>query len=248
MEIAVVGATGTLGSLVTSELHRRGHEVRALSRKSADYPVDLRTGEGLARALAGCGVVIDASNDASGEATEVLVEGSRRLLAAEQEAHVAHHVCISIVGCDRMQIGYYRVKFQQEGVVEESEVPWSIVRATQFHELIASTCARASRFGLIPVPHARLQTVAGADVAAELATVAEGVPLAERREIAGPEVVDARVLARQWSKATGRHVLVAPIRLPGKLGKALRAGLLTTDDPDVTGTVTFESWMAQQQQ
>jgi uncharacterized protein YbjT (DUF2867 family) len=191
--------------------------------------------------------VVDASNDASGESREVLVEGSTRLLAAEQQADVGHHICVSIVGCDRMQIGYYQVKFQQEGVVAESGVPWSIVRATQFHELIAATFARASRLGVMPVPRAQLQSIACADVAAEVARVAEGAPLGGRREIAGPEVIDARVMARQWRSGTHRHVLLAPILLPGKLGKALRAGLLTPVEPDVLGTTTFANWLVAQQ-
>ena len=246
MKIAVVGATGTLGTLVTSELERRGHDVRALSRYSPDHPVDLRTGDGLSEALAGCEVVVDASNDASGS-PEVLVEGCRRLLAAEQQTGVGHHICVSIVGCDRMQVGYYKIKLQQEGVVEEAEVPWSIVRATQFHELIAMTFRRGSKLGVMPVPRAQLQSVAGADVAAEIAQVAEGPPLGGRREIAGPEVIDARVMARQWRSGTHRHVLLVPIRLPGKLGSALRAGLLTAIDPDVLGTTTFTSWLAAQQ-
>jgi uncharacterized protein YbjT (DUF2867 family) len=243
MRVAVVGATGTLGALVTSELTRRGHEVRSLSRKSPDYPVDLSTGQGLAEALTGCAVVVDASNDPSGS-REILVEGCKRLLAAEQEAAVGHHICVSIVGCDRMQVGYYKVKLWQEGVVEEATVPWSIVRATQFHELIAATFARASKLGVMPVPRAQLQPVACADVAAEVALVAEGEPLGARREIAGPEVTDARVMARQWRSESHRHVLLAPIHLPGKLGRALRSGLLTAIEPDVLGTITFADWLA----
>lgn len=246
MKIAVVGATGTLGTQVTSELDRRGHEVRALSRKSPDYPVDLSTGDGLGVALAGCQALVDASNDPSGSST-VLIDGCRRLLAAELEAGVRHHICVSIVGCDRMPVGYYRAKVRQEEVVEASEVPWTIVRATQFHELIAATLARGSRLGVMPVPQAKLQSIACAEVAAEVASVAENEPLGARREIAGPEVIDARMIARQWRTATGRHVLLAPIRLPGKLGKALRSGLLTANEPDVRGTITFESWLAARQ-
>lgn len=247
MKAAVVGSTGSLGALVTAELSRRGHEVRALSRKSPEYPVDLRTGDGLEQALAGCDVVVDASNDASGDARDVLVNGSSRLLTAEQTAGVGHHICVSIVGCDRMQIGYYKVKLEQEQVVEGSSVPWTILRATQFHELIAATFARASRLGVMPVPRAQMQSVACADVAAEVAQLAERGPLEGRREIAGPEVIDARVMARQWRDGTHRHVLLVPIRLPGRLGRALRVGLLTPEDPDVLGTTTFASWIAAEQ-
>jgi nucleoside-diphosphate-sugar epimerase len=95
MRIAVVGGTGTLGRKVTAELDRRGHEVRVLSRSSPDFPVDLASGQGLASALAGCGAVIDASNTQR-HARQVMVEGTGRLLTAEQLAGVGHHVCISI--------------------------------------------------------------------------------------------------------------------------------------------------------
>lgn len=57
MRIAIAGGTGLLGGHVASELRSRGHEVRVLSRRSPDYPVDLTTGEGLGSALAGCDVV-----------------------------------------------------------------------------------------------------------------------------------------------------------------------------------------------
>ncbi|MGD0557793.1 MAG: NAD(P)H-binding protein [Streptosporangiaceae bacterium] len=118
MRIAIAGGTGTLGRHVVDELRERGHDVRALSRRSLDFPVDLTTGAGLAEALEGCEVVVDAANASSGKrSSATLVAGSRRLLAAEQKAGVKHHVCVSIVGCDKVPMGYYAVKVQQERVV-----------------------------------------------------------------------------------------------------------------------------------
>ena len=172
MRIAIAGGTGTLGSLVAAELTERGHDVRVLSRNAPEYRVDLTTGAGLARALEGCDVVVDASNNSSRHAAEILVEGSRRLLAAERAAGVGHHVCVSIVGCEQVPMSYFRVKAQQERVTEEGPMPWSIVRATQFHELALATLAAASRWGVLPVPRARLQTVACAEVARLVGDVA----------------------------------------------------------------------------
>lgn len=123
---------------MAAELRSRGHDVRVLSRSSPEYRVDLTTGEGLAEALAGCDAVVDASNSQSSakQAARTLVEGSRRLLAAEEAAGVGHHVCVSIVGCDQLPMGYFKVKADQEAVVEHGPVPWTVVRATQFHELM----------------------------------------------------------------------------------------------------------------
>ena len=246
MRIAITGGTGTLGSLVAAELAGRGNDVRVLSRSAPEYRVDLTTGAGLARALEGCDVVIDASNNSSRHAAEILVEGSRRLLAAEHTAGVSHHVCISIVGCEQVPMSYFRVKAEQERVTEQGAVPWSMVRATQFHELALATLTAAARWGMLPVPRARLQTVACAEVARVVADVAEGTPQKERVEVAGPEVADTRDLARAWRSVTGRRVALIPVPVPGKLGRALRAGVLTTDRPDVRGTVTFTDWLAAQ--
>jgi len=143
MKTAIIGGTGTLGSLVLAELTQRGHDVRALSRSAPEYRVDLATGEGLEAALAGCDVVVDASNNSSRHAADILVGGSRRLLAAEQAAGVKHHVCVSIVGCEQVPMGYFTAKAEQEQVVEQGPVPWSIVRATQFHEYVLAMLTTA---------------------------------------------------------------------------------------------------------
>lgn len=243
MRIAVVGGTGMLGKLVVQEVRRRGHEARVLSRHSPDYPVDLATGSGLEAALAGCDAVVDASN-AVGKAADVLVGGSKRLLAAERAAGVGHHVCVSIVGCDLVPMGYYTAKTEQERVVEGGAVPWSIVRSTQFHDFVAGLFAQGARWGVLPMLKARMQPVAVAEAAAAVADVALGAPLMKRLNVAGPEIVEARELARAWQQAASRRGAVRlPIPLPGKLGQALRAGAATAEHPDVRGSVTFGQWL-----
>ncbi|WP_461030921.1 SDR family oxidoreductase, partial [Streptomyces sparsus] len=174
MRIAITGGTGTLGRRVSAQLGARGHEVRVLSRHSPEYRVDLRTGVGLEEALRDVDVVVDASNAASTKgAAATLVEGSRRLLAAGSSAGVRHHVCVSIVGCERVPSGYYRAKVAQERLVEQGPLPWTLVRATQFHELLAAALAAAARSRVLPVPRARLQTVSADEVAVAVADAAE---------------------------------------------------------------------------
>lgn len=243
MQIAVVGGAGTLGRHVTAELAERGHEVRVLSRSSRQFPVDLASGRGLADALEGCGAVVDASN-AQRQARQVMVDGSARLLAAEQQAGVGHHVCISIVGCDQVPIGYYRAKVDQERVVAEGPVPWTIVRATQFHELVAGLFTTAARYLLLPTPAIPMQPVAAANVGRALADVAESEPRQGRISVAGPQVSSVRELARTWLTATGRSAALLPLPLPGRVGRTLRSGALTAQHADVTGTITFADWLA----
>jgi uncharacterized protein YbjT (DUF2867 family) len=141
-------------------------------------------------------------------------------------------------------MGYFQAKAEQEEVIEQGPVPWSMVRATQFHEYVLAMLTAGARWGVLPVPRARLQTVACAEVAPVVADVAEGAARRERIEVAGPEVADARDLARTWRSVTGRRVALVPVAVPGKLGRALRAGVLSTGGPDVRGTTTFADWLA----
>ncbi len=243
MRIAIVGGAGTLGRHITAALAERGHDVRVLSRSSATFPVDLSTGAGLTAALAGCSAVVDASNSQR-RSRQVLVDGSRRLLAAEQRAGVGHHVCISIVGCDEVPVGYYRVKTAQEQVVQQGPVPWTIVRATQFHELAASLFAASARYRVLPAPHVPVQPVAAAEVGSAVATVAEGDPGGGRIQVVGPEVSNIAELARTWRSVTGRRATLVRVPLPGRVGHQLLAGALTTSRAEFVGTIMFHDWLA----
>jgi len=241
MRIAVVGGTGTLGKAVVARLEERGHEARPLGRHTA-LPVDLTTGAGLAAALEGCDAVVDASN-AQRAAQETLVEGSRRLLAAERDAGVRHHVGITIVGCHDVPMAYYHAKVAQEAVVTSGPVPWTLVRATQFHDLVDTVLGAAARYGVVPLVRGQVQSVDVDEVAAAVADVATGAPRGAEVVVAGPRVDDLRELARTRRRVTGRGRVPLPLPVPGKAGRAIRAGALTAPHPDVRGTVTFEAWL-----
>jgi uncharacterized protein YbjT (DUF2867 family) len=242
MKAAIMGGTGTLGRKVAEELRARGHEVRVISRSAPEYRVDLTTGAGLDDAVSGCDVVVDATNNSSKNASATLVDGTRRLLAAGQRAGVAHHVCVSVVGCERVPMGYFQVKAAQEVAVMEGPVPWTVVRATQFHEYLAAMLAAGARYRLLPVPPGLAQPVASAEVARLVAEVAAGAPRRSRVEIAGPEVSGFRPLILTWRRAAGKRAVLVPLPLPGALGRALRDGAVTTSHPDVRGELTFGSW------
>lgn len=232
MDIAVVGATGTLGRPLVAELEARGHRVRALSRSSPDHPVDLTTGAGLAAALDGVDVVVNASNGPpSKQAAATLVDGTRRLL----EATGAHHVCVSIVGIEDVPMAYYRVKVAQEAEVRASARPWTIVRVTQFHDLLATWLRPAERWRLRLRSGARFQPIAVADAARAVADVAQSPPRRDVVQVAGPEVLTLSDLG-------GGRGVPLPLPLPPRLGRALRAGALTTAAPHVRGTTTWATW------
>jgi uncharacterized protein YbjT (DUF2867 family) len=251
MRVAVVGGTGVLGKPLVAELAARGDEVRALSRTppskmpegASHHSIDLTKGEGLAEALSGVEVVVDASNSNPRNAGPVLVDGTERLLAAGARAEVRHHVGISIVGCDRVPTAYYRVKVEQEQTIAASGIPWSLLRATQFHSLLAWAFSQAGKARLMPTGSARLQPIEPAVVAARLAEIAHGEPGGRLGDVAGPELRTLTELARAWRRADGRAMLPLPIPMIGKVGRPLREGALC-NPAAAAGGATFEQWLA----
>ena len=235
LTIAIAGGTGTVGAEAARDLERRGHAVRVLSRHAPEHPVDLRDGSGLAEALDGVDVVVNAANGNR----KVLVDGTTLLLRAAKEAEVGHYVGISIIGVDRVGIGYYKAKLAQEELTQRSGVPWTIVRATQFHPFLAQIFATSARFGIVPCLKFPIQPVDPRELGRVLAETAEAQPLRVIAQFAGPEILSAGDLARSWRRQTGSHAL--PVRLP--VTRALRSGALT--NPDARhGTVTFDRWLA----
>lgn len=250
MKVAVVGGTGVLGKLVVGELAARGDEVLALSRGAprelpegaSHRSVDLTTGEGLEEALAGVEVVVDASSSSPRNAAPVLVEGTKRLLRAGAEAGARHYVGISIVGCERVPMAYYKVKVEQEEVIVASAIPWSLLRATQFHTLIDHLFKQDARFGIVRSGSARFQPIDPPLVAKRVAGAAHGEPAGRLTDIAGPEVLTLSELAKAWRRAGHRAL---PLRFPmiGPLGRPLREGALCNPDAAAGGR-TFEQWLA----
>src|SRR5437763_12647548 len=139
MKIVVIGGSGLIGTKVVKNLRQQGHEVMAASPSSG---VNTVTGEGLARALAGAQVVVDVANAPSWEDKAVLdffETSGRTLLAAQAAAGVRHHVALSVVGTERLLTsGYFRAKMAQEDLIKASQLPYTIVRATQFFEFVGS--------------------------------------------------------------------------------------------------------------
>jgi uncharacterized protein YbjT (DUF2867 family) len=234
MRIAITGGTGTVGREVALALYDRGHEVRVVSRHGP-WPVDLTDGSGLASALEGVEAVVEATN---GRSRELLVGGTARLLAAEAEAGVRHHVAISIVGIDRAPGRYYALKREQEAVVRSGPVPWTLVRATRFHPLVDAILAKPARFGLVPSGAARLQPIDPREVAQVLADAVEARPARETGELAGPEILTLRDLARQWRRMSRSRAL--PLHVPAP--RPLRQGALTSTTAP-RGSTTFAEWL-----
>ncbi|MEV4480091.1 SDR family oxidoreductase [Micromonospora coxensis] len=246
MKVLVTGAGGTLGRAVLPRLRADGFEVRATSRRPRHDPgadwavVDLATGAGLDEAVTGVDAVLHlASLPNSRHTHRVDVLGTRRLALAAGRAGVGHLVYVSIVGVDRVPLPYYRHKLAAERVVSAGPVPWTVLRATQFPPFLDSLLRASSRLGpLIGDPAVLAQPVDQHEVAGRLAERLTAGPLHGIEEYAGPQVLRFDEAARAWQSARGSHRPLLPVRFPGRLGRALRdGGLTTTATP--TGTRTW---------
>ncbi|MFJ3218783.1 SDR family oxidoreductase [Kitasatospora sp. NPDC086801] len=246
--VLVTGATGVLGREVVRLLVARGVAVRGLSRRvrsggaGVEWVVgDLVTGEGVAGAVAGVEVVVDCATTVGRKD----VAAVRTLVAEAGRAGVRHLLYVSIVGVDRVPIPYYRAKLACERVVRESGLGWTVLRATQFHDLLLRIFDVSARLPVFPVPGgARVQPVDVREVAARVAELAGEGPAGYAPEVGGPRARPYRELAEAYLRASGRRRVLLPVRVPGASGRALRAGGNLTPERAV-GRGTFEEALAE---
>jgi uncharacterized protein YbjT (DUF2867 family) len=241
MDIVVTGGTGELGRSVVARLRERGHTVRVLSREPGQGRVvaDLRTGAGLGGALDGVGTVVHCATHPLHDT--VMTE---RLVDEAERAGVEHIVHISIVGVDRVPYFYYNRKLAGEQALISSSLPITILRATQFHSLLAALFRAQRHLPLLIVPDIPVQPIAAEEVAARLSELAEHPPAGRVEDIGGPQLLTATEAARAWQRAHGSQTRMLPVAVPGRTGAGFRAGHHTTGLPGY-GRRTFSEFAAE---
>jgi uncharacterized protein YbjT (DUF2867 family) len=244
MRIAVAGATGTVGRHVARIAAERGHEVVPLSRSNGQ---DAVTSVGLVSALTGAEAVVDVLNASSilkQPAVAYFTATTRNLLDAEAKAGVAHHVALSIVGIDGVEAGYYAGKLAQERLVTASTAPFSLLRATQFHEFADLMLRRARRGRIAIVPAGLLRPVAASEVADRLVRAVEAGPGGRLRDLTGPRDERLGEMVQRLAAAEGDPVRPVELRLPGAYWRSMRSGVLRGGPEADRGAITFEEWLA----
>ncbi|MFD9330694.1 SDR family oxidoreductase [Streptomyces sp. NPDC060065] len=246
MRIAVAGGTGLVGRCVVEAVAAAGQEPVVLARSRG---VDLLSGgAGLDEAMEGVEAVIDVSNVTTMSAKKAVPffdSVGRNLLDAGARAGVRHHVVLSIVGIDRVGHGYYQGKLRQEDVVKEGPTPWTVLRATQFHEFVEQILDRMPK-PLAVVPRMRTQPIAAREVAQHLVKLALAPAQGMAPELAGPRVEQLVDMVRRLLRARQQRRLVLPVRLPGPAGAAMAGdGQLPTTGQGPRGSQTFDEWLAE---
>lgn len=251
----VTGGTGTLGRLVVPQLLQAGGKVRVLSRhpreaaEGVEFAVgDLDTGAGIDAAVAGAEVIVHCAGGRKGDEDK-----ARTLVGAASRAGAPHLVNISVTGADRVpqdgrldrtMFGYFGMKLGTERVIAGSGLPWTTLRATQFHDLLLMVARAMARLPVIPVASGtRFQPVDAGEVAARMAELALGPPAGLVPDLAGPRIYPMADLIQSYLRAAGKRRPVVPVRLPGHAAAAVRNGANLAPERAV-GRRTWEEFLA----
>jgi len=254
--VLVTGGTGTLGSLVVPQLRDAGRDVRVLSRHIREAAEgiefvagDLATGEGVEAAVEGAEVILHCAGSAKGDEDK-----ARHLVRAASRVGTPHMVYISVVGADRIPVvsgldramfGYFASKLAAERLVADSGLPWTMLRATQFHGLFLKTAQQLVRLPVMPASAGfRFQPVDAGEVASRLVELALGAPAGQVPDIAGPRVYGMDELLREYLQAVGKRRPIIHIWIPGKAARAIREGANLAPERAV-GRRTWEEFLAE---
>ncbi len=244
-EVLVTGGTGVLGRRVVARLVEAGRSPIIASRKAGRgrtvevRRIDLSDGTGLPRAMADIDTVVHLASSPFRRTRRVDVDGTRSVVAAAADAGVSHLVFMSIVGVDEIPLRYYKAKREAEAIVAAGAVPWTILRSTEFHQLL-SGALHAVRWSplLMILRGMRFQPVDVDEVAVRLVSAVAAGPGGRLADIGGPQVLDARELVTSWLLATGRRRPVLGFPSFGGVLQGFKSGANLTDEGD-RGTVTW---------
>lgn len=239
--ILVTGGTGTLGRPTVTRLRAAGHQVRVLSRGTGSGLTtgDLTSGAGVRQAVEGVDTIVHLATGLGRRD----VQQAANLVDAARSAPTAHVVVMSIVGIERIPLRYYRHKLEVERLVAASGVPYTILRATQFHNLLDHIFTIQRFVPALLAPSVTLQPIAVDDVAVRLTELVSEAPANGRvPDIGGPERQRLPDLARAWRSAHASRRPVIPLRIFGETFHAYAAGAALLDGPPY-GHITFADYL-----
>jgi uncharacterized protein YbjT (DUF2867 family) len=253
--VLLTGGTGTLGRLVLARLREAGYDVRVLSRRERpDEPGvehlvgDLATGDGVESAVKDSRTIVHCAGTARHDDVK-----ARHLVEAARGQGSPHLVFVSVVGADRVPVkspvdramfGYFASKYAAEQVVSGSGLPWTTVRATQFHELLLVTLRALTRLPVVPVPAGfRFQPVEASEVADRLVELAVDRPAGLVPDFGGPTVHSFDALVRAYLTAVRKRRPTISVPVPGNAARAVKEGANLTPD-HAEGRCTWEQFLA----
>ncbi len=251
--VLVTGGNGALGREVVTQLIATGHTARIMSRRRQPTSLlpgtewaqaDLETGRGVSEAVSDIDVIIHAATSVTRHTQQVDVDGTRLLLEKARAAGVSHVIYISIVGIDLIPFPYYRYKLATEAVIKSAGIPWSILRATQFHTLLDLFLRSLTKLPLVTIltTDLKFQPIAPSEVASRLCEIMTAGPGDHLPDIGGPQVQTLGELAHTWLNIRGLRRALIHLPLPGKVAQGFRRGYNTCPE-HVLGKITWAEWV-----
>jgi uncharacterized protein YbjT (DUF2867 family) len=243
MKIVIIGGTGLIGRRLAAKLESIGHEVVAAAPSTG---VNSLTGEGVKEAVTRANVVVDVTNSPSFEDNAVMDffrNSTGHLLSAAKAAGVSHYVALSVVGSDRIRdSGYLRAKRVQEGLIEASGVPYTVLRATQFFEFLKAIADGDTKENVVHMSPSKFQPVAADDVASTLAELATAQPKNDVVELAGPEAFGMAEFSQRFLSSIGDERKVVPNPDTKYFGAVLDKDGLAPTGKFIAGRIRFADW------
>ncbi|GJM35433.1 MAG: nucleotide-diphosphate-sugar epimerase [Saprospiraceae bacterium] len=251
-KIFITGATGLLGKAMLEAMDRESFDITIGQRQDPQIEhlsykwtkFDLAD-TSLSLNLSGVDTIFHLASSTRKPSYELDVDGTESLLNNAKEYGVKHFIYISIVGIEKVPIKYYKIKKSAEEAIENSGVPYTILRATQFHEFFEMIIKGLQRFPIVILPgKAVLQPIEVNRVAQKLLEISLQQPSNQILEIGGQEKLTLKAAMNLWLKSKGvrKPILDIPMFLLGKIGRALKQGGLTTDECD-GGSRRWGEWL-----
>jgi uncharacterized protein YbjT (DUF2867 family) len=256
MRILIPGGTGHLGSAIRRELQDAGHVLRIMSRHPAPTNVasewataDLITQDGLKASVQDVDVIVHCAS-ATTQFTKTYqadVLGTKALLDQAKQAGVKHVIYPSIVGVEKIDFSYFHNKVAAEKIVEQSGVPYSIVRIAQFHDfvdLILDSVHKVTKWLPFYPMQTRwqFQTIDVRDVALYLHSYVLGKAVGRIPDLVGPQLLGSKEMIRLWLDTRGIHKPIMHLPLPVGLSKGFANGDNTLPGEGF-GTITWAEYV-----
>ncbi|VVO23511.1 NmrA family NAD(P)-binding protein [Pseudomonas fluorescens] len=219
MSILVIGATGTLGSLITQGLAGAGAEVKALVRQAGkrEFPAgvtevvaDLTDVASMRIALASVRTLFLLNAVTPDEVTQALIT-----LNLAREAGIERIVYLSVIHADTFtNVPHFTGKQTVERMIERFDMPVTVLRPAYFmqNDRLVQQAIQAYSVYPMPIGAAGVSMIDARDIAdvavAELLR-RDTAPSALARvtlELVGPQALTGASVAKTWSAALGREI------------------------------------------
>jgi uncharacterized protein YbjT (DUF2867 family) len=227
MRIAITGATGFVGTHLTSRLESEGHKLALIARRSGNDRVaasDLSNPEQLRELFAGCKAIAHCAgiNRELGDQTyeRVHVEGTRNIVEAAKAAGVEKIVLMSFLRArPNCGLPYHESKWEAEEIVRNSGLDYTILKAGVVYgrgdhmlDHLSHALHTFPVFGLVGMKEKSIRPLAVEDLVHVMRAA-----LVDRRlkrqtvAVLGPEEIYLSEAVRRVAEVVGKQPLMFPL-------------------------------------